>query len=604
MATAWELCMKLGFTGEIYSRGSSETLLHEIQGYAKTWDMRDVRKGRLDYVDKIRGMTYTYLYWKGSGHLHWEKPLFNGYWNLIEWPKDEARIVDLLTELFSVVIEDQLSAKNTNLVASDCGATTFAGPPEDSSASIKVEKVESRTGALTEQRQADDHSVQVATRPTFNFIGQVENEPGPVIASSEEHLVDLVTTWMNVHPNMLLDGLRRMTASLEHLVESSRAHPMIITHDQESVQVNRIQVNEGVMGWMMKRTDGSCMLGKLTGHSRTTLKYQLWLGGERGFTSGITAQKCPDKTSGKQAAVDSDSFDSFDSSDNSDSKDALNSGQKSEAPADIVLSQKNNDEFIVPLIEYRTRLPLGSETVCPKTPEVLANNTQGERGCPASPLSCMRTVQRPRSPAAVPSLKLRGHRRRARSRNRANSRSPSPGSLPYTPRSSPLKTPKTRAAKSPRSTPKVSVAAQVLPAPELLESAPKNASQTQLPLPPESQQAKTPEPSPSTKNVLFQFYLANEEDGAIHQPLENCRTVTSFFDEAVAAWGTLGDHAQHQPCMAAAKISIPDVIVPMVLPWRSKDSFDRMMATVLQRAAALDQTEVLHVGVRCLAKRG
>lgn len=124
---------------------------------------------------------------------------------------------------------------------------------------------------------------------------------------------------MEEHPYVVLDGLRRIISSDKLLLNKSRAQPMVITHDHEIVQVNRFRVSEILLGWMMKRTDGSCMLGKLTSNNPTTIKYQLWLGGERGYTSGITARKekllfkTPDKKTGKEDAVDSDSSDSSDS---------------------------------------------------------------------------------------------------------------------------------------------------------------------------------------------------------------------------------------------------------------------------------------------------
>lgn len=74
------------------------------------------------------------------------------------------RIIDLLRELFSVVVTNQLSAKNTKLVASDSGAITFAGLPKDPPASIKIEEIDSQAGAFTERRHAHYNSLQVATR--------------------------------------------------------------------------------------------------------------------------------------------------------------------------------------------------------------------------------------------------------------------------------------------------------------------------------------------------------------------------------------------------------------------------------------------------------
>lgn len=100
-------------------------------------------------------------------------------------------------------------------------------------------------------------------------------------------------------------------------------------------------------------------------------------------------------------------------------------------------------------------------------------------------------------------------------------------------------------------------------------------------------------------NVVFQFFLADEQNGAIPQPLENCPTVASFFDEAMTAWGALSEE-QYQPRMAAVKVIIEGVSLPIVILWRNKEGFDRMMATVLEQAA-LKPTK-LSVEVRCFKK--
>lgn len=83
--------------------------------------------------------------------------------------------------------------------------------------------------------------------------------------------------------------------------------------------------------------------------------------------------------------------------------------------------------------------------------------------------------------------------------------------------------------------------------------------------------------------------------------MENCETMNSFFDEALAAWGTLGED-QNQPRMIAVKVIIEGVGLPLVVLWRNKDGFERMMATVRKQAAAGKLAE-LNVQVRCL-KRG
>lgn len=89
MATAWEICLKLGFIdGETCSRGSSHTLLHDVEEFAKTWEMSDARTGTSDEINRV---TELYVHWRGAGTSHWGKPLSNGYFNLLEWPKDTVK---------------------------------------------------------------------------------------------------------------------------------------------------------------------------------------------------------------------------------------------------------------------------------------------------------------------------------------------------------------------------------------------------------------------------------------------------------------------------------------------------------------------------------
>lgn len=135
------------------------------------------------------------------------------------------------------------------------------------------------------------------------------------------------------------------------------------------------------------------------------------------------------------------------------------------------------------------------------------------------------------------------------------------------------------------------------PTPEFWRTTPEVSVAAQLPPEPEPQ-ANQPIPS-SNKDVIFHFFLADEHHGAIPQPFQNCQTMSSFFDEALAAWGTLSEE-QHQLRMVAVKVIIEGVSRPIVVLWRNKEGFERMMETVLKQAAA-QQTE-LNVEVRCFKK--
>ncbi|MCJ1468113.1 hypothetical protein MMC07_006741 [Pseudocyphellaria aurata] len=145
----------------------------------------------------------------------------------------------------------------------------------------------------------------------------------------------------------------------------------------------------------------------------------------------------------------------------------------------------------------------------------------------------------------------------------------------------------------------------LLPAPGLRQMTPEDSaveaqliSAPPLSTTPESR-ASPPKPSPS-KDVIFHFFLADEAHGAIPHPLENCDTMSSFFDEALAAWGALGED-QLQPRMAAVKVSMEGISRPVVVLWRNKEGFSRMMDMVREQAA--EKQSKFHVEVRCF-KRG
>lgn len=104
----------------------------------------------------------------------------------------------------------------------------------------------------------------------------------------------------------------------------------------------------------------------------------------------------------------------------------------------------------------------------------------------------------------------------------------------------------------------------------------------------------------SNQGVIFHFFLEDEQHGAISQPLRNCQTMSSFFDEALAAWATLSEE-QHQVRMVAVKVLVQDVSRPIVVLWRNKEGWERMMNTVRKQAA--EKPTVLDVEVRCFQKK-
>lgn len=288
----------------------------------------------------------------------------------------------------------------------------------------------------------------------------------------------------------------------------------------------------------------------------------------------------------------------------------------------------------------------GSESpqALPETGPVIVDLT-GEDRCSTPSLLSMETIKRvrpslqlPEPSPATPAGTLRSTRKRARSTSQksADSRSSSPemshrtsrracreasntansakAAKPYL-KKPPVDYPtfRSRRAGLKKSMPKCLLVRpaglknpkpkSLLPVLESRGTTPGDSVDAQLPpapLPPAPEpQASQPKPSPS-KDVIFHFFLANEDHGAIPQPFEHCGTMSSFFDEALAAWGALGED-QPQPRMAAVKVIMEGIGRPTVVLWRNKEGFSRMMDMVLEQAA--EKQTKFNVEVRCF-KRG
>lgn len=97
---------------------------------------------------------------------------------------------------------------------------------------------------------------------------------------------------------------------------------------------------------------------------------------------------------------------------------------------------------------------------------------------------------------------------------------------------------------------------------------------------------------------MFQFFLENETYSAIAKSFEQCKTMASFFDEAFAAWAALGQPDQ-QPRMLAVKAVVEGQPRPILVLWRNKEGFDRMVDVILKEAVG---KEVLNVEIRCIRK--
>lgn len=108
-------------------------------------------------------------------------------------------------------------------------------------------------------------------------------------------------------------------------------------------------------------------------------------------------------------------------------------------------------------------------------------------------------------------------------------------------------------------------------------------------------------PSYAFQNVDFHFYLPETEFGAIDKPVLDCNTVDSFFRAAQAAWVMLEGDSKKDPNLVAVRVTWDGLKIPMVVPWKDSESFQRMMSSVQQARADIHGN--MAVEVRCL-KRG
>lgn len=115
------------------------------------------------------------------------------------------------------------------------------------------------------------------------------NEPLPLVASSERHLIGIVTAWMATHPG---EGPPGSVGLLQRYcgVKYRYGRELTFATTKDYVWVERFKISDSYMGWILKESDGTCTMVKAchgnTGHYRG---YNSWLGGDLGFTSKAIA---------------------------------------------------------------------------------------------------------------------------------------------------------------------------------------------------------------------------------------------------------------------------------------------------------------------------
>lgn len=115
------------------------------------------------------------------------------------------------------------------------------------------------------------------------------DEPLPLVASSERHLVGIINAWRASHPTKDIPGaiaLQRKKCGFKHIFKKELAFVTTAEH----VWVERFKISDLYMGWILKEGDGTCMMVRLChGNGGGYRGYGAWLGGDLSFTNKAIA---------------------------------------------------------------------------------------------------------------------------------------------------------------------------------------------------------------------------------------------------------------------------------------------------------------------------
>ena len=101
---------------------------------------------------------------------------------------------------------------------------------------------------------------------------------------------------------------------------------------------------------------------------------------------------------------------------------------------------------------------------------------------------------------------------------------------------------------------------------------------------------------PCMNNIRFQFFVSDQNFGAIEKSFDQCVTLSSFFDEALSAWGVIGGRG-NSIIMAGVTVVIKSIPRPIFVLWRNKEGFERLMESI--RKESVGRGEGLEIEVRC-----
>lgn len=467
-------------------------------------------------------------------------------------------------------------------------------------------------------------------------------EPFPLIAKSQDKLVDLLTTWMAICPGKDPPGSVKLDRNYcGHKITPGKQLAFTATSDY--VWVERIPISKSHMGWMLKEEDGYCMLvlnnpannGRWRG-------YHGWLGGDLGFTSITVADTGPglrqtldgqmndgpkkgNSNSSRRASHESSSF-----SDLSDFDETEEDGEPMNEPCTNSHNGKSSKRpqpdvgtaETAPVMIKQEPKRTAVRQAAMRRNQIERQTDEQRWRFDTPPLSSMETVKNMRWPpqyVSPPRTPQRKNLRQTVTPKRQNtSAAPDSQAFPHERSSSPevvaagpARTPpgtrrSSRVIKRTSYTFKTPLATlskkSHAPKTPSKDSHKKKASEPLTPISPASTSTAI-EPSLSqsadTINVIVHFFLSDDSLGAVPIPLDQCNSVDRFFNQALRAWRFLGI-PDGGDSMAGVRVMMEGVQWPIIVAWGEVDAFGWLIDAITKAKGG--RTDDLHVQVKCIAK--
>ncbi len=404
----------------------------------------------------------------------------------------------------------------------------------------------------------------------------------PLIAQSEMELVAILASWMQEHNGTLPPGA--IKGSILN-VKDHIAKKLYFTGTSELILIDRLLINKTTIGWVLRARDGSCLYTRHDGgNGQEWHGYRAWTGHGLVFTNAILAstdgtQHKPLKRNGKGGLI------------------SFNRAKGSMPPNDAPLKQDKNDGLGR---DYSNRIKIENDSHRYPTQERRLASfsydfetwaSQGNTGIqtPTHSNSNMMKTWPPKHPGAPPSTpqkqptRQQSHRKvkRAFSRQSNASRSSSVEVI-HRVSSRSHKIAKPCASKKQKGSDRYAPTAKLPPTPKTPPLQASTADITPSPITPKSKKLPSvalKANSTRGKNIVFHFFLSNEDFGAIPKLFIDCATPASFFNEAKSAWHAIRAQSK-ETWLMGVKVTIEGVMRPIMVLWENEDGYERMLEAI------------------------